>query len=85
MITLGGDAELELVDSLDPFSEGIVFSVPPPLSAPSLSSQPLSSLNPEPSFSRSRPPTLHTGPWTLDPTLTPKSQTPNMPNILPKH
>lgn len=25
MITLGGDAELELVDSLDPFSEGIVF------------------------------------------------------------
>ena len=22
MITLGGDAELELVDSLDPFSEG---------------------------------------------------------------
>ena len=22
---LGGDAELELVDSLDPFSEGIVF------------------------------------------------------------
>ena len=29
MITLGGDAELELVDSLDPFSEGIVFSVRP--------------------------------------------------------
>lgn len=27
MITLGGDAELELLDSLDPFSEGIVFSV----------------------------------------------------------
>lgn len=25
MITLGGDAELELVDSLDPFSESIVF------------------------------------------------------------
>ncbi|NXY85183.1 SMC4 protein, partial [Alcedo cyanopectus] len=25
MLTLGGDAELELVDSLDPFSEGIVF------------------------------------------------------------
>lgn len=25
MITLGGDAELELVDSLDPFAEGIVF------------------------------------------------------------
>ncbi|XP_050164447.1 structural maintenance of chromosomes protein 4 isoform X1 [Myiozetetes cayanensis] len=30
MLTLGGDAELELVDSLDPFSEGIVFSVRPP-------------------------------------------------------
>merc|ERR1719219_374224 len=30
MITLGGDAELELVDSLDPFTEGIVFSVRPP-------------------------------------------------------
>jgi structural maintenance of chromosome 4 len=30
MITLGGDAELELVDSLDPFSEGIMFSVRPP-------------------------------------------------------
>ena len=30
MITLGGDAELELVDSLDPFIEGIVFSVRPP-------------------------------------------------------
>merc|ERR1711962_1066854 len=30
MITLRGDAELELVDSLDPFSEGIVFSVRPP-------------------------------------------------------
>eukprot|EP01132_Coremiostelium_polycephalum_P004814 gene4814-6000_t len=30
MITLGGDAELELVDTLDPFSEGIVFSVRPP-------------------------------------------------------
>ena len=29
MITLGGDAELELVDSLDPFAEGIVFSVRP--------------------------------------------------------
>ena len=29
-ITLGGDAELELLDSLDPFSEGIVFSVRPP-------------------------------------------------------
>lgn len=30
MITLGGDAELELVDSLDPFAEGVVFSVRPP-------------------------------------------------------
>lgn len=30
MITLGGDAELELVDSLDPFSEGIALSVRPP-------------------------------------------------------
>lgn len=30
MITLGGDAELELVDSMDPFNEGIVFSVRPP-------------------------------------------------------
>lgn len=30
MITLGGDAELELVDTLDPFSEGINFSVRPP-------------------------------------------------------
>lgn len=30
MITLGGDAELELVDRLNPFSEGIVFSVRPP-------------------------------------------------------
>ncbi|KAL0219949.1 hypothetical protein P9112_005602 [Eukaryota sp. TZLM1-RC] len=30
MVTYGGDAELELVDSLDPFSEGIVFSVRPP-------------------------------------------------------
>ncbi|NXT50806.1 SMC4 protein, partial [Pluvianellus socialis] len=30
MLTLGGDAELELVDSLDPFSEGIIFSVRPP-------------------------------------------------------
>ena len=29
MITLGGDAELELDDSLDPFSEWIVFSVRP--------------------------------------------------------
>ncbi|XP_074734534.1 structural maintenance of chromosomes protein 4 isoform X2 [Strix uralensis] len=30
MLTLGGDAELELVDSLDPFSEGVMFSVRPP-------------------------------------------------------
>lgn len=30
MITLGGDAELELVDSMDPFTEGIVFTVRPP-------------------------------------------------------
>ncbi|CAH8625385.1 unnamed protein product [Schistosoma margrebowiei] len=30
MITQGGDAELELIDSLDPFTEGIVFSVRPP-------------------------------------------------------
>ncbi|KAI9143819.1 P-loop containing nucleoside triphosphate hydrolase protein [Paraphysoderma sedebokerense] len=30
MITLGGNAELELVDSMDPFSEGILFSVMPP-------------------------------------------------------
>eukprot|EP00667_Euglena_gracilis_P000318 EG_transcript_318 len=29
MLTLGGDADLELVDNLDPFSEGIVFSVRP--------------------------------------------------------
>lgn len=30
MITIGGNAELELVDSMDPFSEGIIFSVMPP-------------------------------------------------------
>lgn len=30
MITMGGNAELDLVDSLDPFSEGILFSVMPP-------------------------------------------------------
>ncbi|VDO05340.1 unnamed protein product [Rodentolepis nana] len=30
MLTQGGDAELELIDSLDPFSEGIIFSVRPP-------------------------------------------------------
>lgn len=29
-ITLGGDAELELADSMDPFNEGIVFNVRPP-------------------------------------------------------
>lgn len=30
MITMGGNAELELVDLLDPFLEGILFSVMPP-------------------------------------------------------
>lgn len=30
LITMGGNAELELVDSLDPFAEGIAFSVMPP-------------------------------------------------------
>lgn len=30
MLTQGGDAELELVDSLDPFSEGINFRQGPP-------------------------------------------------------
>ncbi|KAF2685879.1 nuclear condensin-like protein complex subunit Smc4 [Lentithecium fluviatile CBS 122367] len=30
MITMGGNAELELVDSMDPFSEGVLFSVMPP-------------------------------------------------------
>jgi chromosome segregation ATPase len=30
MITLGGDAELELLDQLNPFEEGIRFSVRPP-------------------------------------------------------
>lgn len=29
MLTMGGDAELELQDTLDPFAEGIVFSVRP--------------------------------------------------------
>ena len=29
-LTRGGDAELELIDSLDPFSDGINFSVRPP-------------------------------------------------------
>lgn len=30
MITQGGDAELELVDSMDPFTEGVSFGVRPP-------------------------------------------------------
>lgn len=30
MITIGGNAELEAVDTFDPFSEGIIFSVMPP-------------------------------------------------------
>lgn len=30
LLTKGGDAELELIDSLDPFSEGVNFSVRPP-------------------------------------------------------
>ncbi|KAL4713692.1 hypothetical protein ACJJTC_004223 [Scirpophaga incertulas] len=30
MITMGGDAELEFIDSLDAFTEGITFSVRPP-------------------------------------------------------
>lgn len=30
MITMGGNAELELVDTMDPFSEGINFAVMPP-------------------------------------------------------
>ncbi|XP_034472358.1 structural maintenance of chromosomes protein 4 isoform X2 [Drosophila innubila] len=30
MITLGGDADLELVDSMDPFTEGVQFTVRPP-------------------------------------------------------
>ncbi|XP_054159323.1 structural maintenance of chromosomes protein 4-like [Oppia nitens] len=29
MITMGGDAELEFIDSLDPFSEGVTFAVRP--------------------------------------------------------
>jgi structural maintenance of chromosome 4 len=29
-ITFGGNAELELVDSLDPFTEGVIMSVMPP-------------------------------------------------------
>eukprot|EP01017_Pseudomicrothorax_dubius_P040050 TRINITY_DN6221_c0_g1_i4.p1 TRINITY_DN6221_c0_g1~~TRINITY_DN6221_c0_g1_i4.p1 ORF type:complete len:494 (-),score=192.72 TRINITY_DN6221_c0_g1_i4:140-1621(-) len=30
LLTRGGDAELELIDSLDPFNEGVVFSIRPP-------------------------------------------------------
>ena len=30
MITLGGDAELELVNALAPFEDGVVFTVRPP-------------------------------------------------------
>ncbi|XP_073991511.1 structural maintenance of chromosomes 4-like protein gluon isoform X2 [Rhodnius prolixus] len=30
MITLGGDAEFDLIDTLDPFAEGVQFSVRPP-------------------------------------------------------
>ena len=30
LLTKGGDAALELCDSLDPFSEGVQFSVRPP-------------------------------------------------------
>ena len=30
MITLGGDAELELVNTLAPFEDGVVFTVRPP-------------------------------------------------------
>ena len=30
MLTNGGDAELEIIDCIDPFSEGILFSVRPP-------------------------------------------------------
>ena len=30
LLTNGGDAALELVDSLDPFSEGVQFTVRPP-------------------------------------------------------
>lgn len=30
MLTRGGDAQLDLVDSLDPFTDGISFSVRPP-------------------------------------------------------
>lgn len=30
MITMGGNAEIELVDTMDPFSEGVVLSIMPP-------------------------------------------------------
>ncbi|OXG25339.1 hypothetical protein C367_03158 [Cryptococcus neoformans Ze90-1] len=30
MITMGGNAEIELIDSMDPFSEGVVLSIMPP-------------------------------------------------------
>jgi len=33
LLTNGGDAELELIDSLDPFSDGVNFSVRPPKKA----------------------------------------------------
>jgi len=33
LLTSGGDAELELIDSLDPFSDGVNFSVRPPKKA----------------------------------------------------
>jgi structural maintenance of chromosome 4 len=29
LITAGGDAELETIDALDPFSEGVLFQVRP--------------------------------------------------------
>lgn len=33
MLTKGGDAQLEIIDIFDPFSEGINFSVRPPKKA----------------------------------------------------
>lgn len=33
MLTNGGDAEMELIDSLDPFTDGVNFSVRPPKKA----------------------------------------------------
>jgi structural maintenance of chromosome 4 len=30
LLTNGGDAELELIDTFDPFAEGVSFSVRPP-------------------------------------------------------